>query len=794
MAPTTPTSTDPADLLPRPHRVIARGPGTDAQVLLVLVTATATDTDDAPVWVTLTVGEAQQAEVGGGATGPEVARRLSRAEVCALDLDSPGAPFGLTNDSQPCWLARFDFSDHPILSRQWMQAQQTSAASAAHVLSVTTSAGTAATDAAPVHVRLEDVVGQPLFELGVLFIHGIGPHGVRETLVRWSEPIVRFWRDRGFLIAEYTHRETDDKARLTLKRWVQTHQLCNRVALDGIAKEVTDLSAMEVTDLSESERAELTRPVGLGLCRAFAARAEDTLFSDEAGQPSSTVVRLSAIDDHGSLREAHVLFSEAHWTKEAFPPTNTELRRWLREAVPVAVISRLHRLLSTRRTELADTAVTTTFDRWRLSLAWAVWGAQLLVLPGIYVAAALCLQLFVRTLTIIGILPVPWLRTAVRAIAGALIGTVGQSYSLQTSVIRRAAIVSSVRRNLAWLRGKCSRVVVLAHSQGAEIARLLTLDDRHHDVVQWYTAGAGILPLNMLHPKNVASPRTQRIVTLAEAAFAALVLALVLMAVDAVPGLGAGLADTLVAQLAALSPVTFGAMYVAFLVVVLGLAAGGPSVQFQLRRSMLHKWHDFYASDDPVPAGSLFRSYRDKLKGTKAGLPTDSRIHNTRFALLDHTTYFNNMEQFVGPIAVALLGHVGLRGDVDAEGKAFSDASRRRDIITGVNLVVTLVAGALAIVSFAWSALGPTGRLWWLQWHAAAAQASGGRDAFVAAWHAGVIGQILRDSAVSVASLVVIVASWFLCAWRLHRSKRALLADLAEAACVTPPATSPGPS
>ena len=397
-------------------------------------------------------------------------------------------------------------------------------------------------------------------------------------------------------------------------------------------------------------------------------------------------------------------------------------------------------------------------------------------------AGALCLQLVVRALAIIGLVPVPWLRTAVRAVAGALIGTVGQSYALQTSVIRRAAIVSSVRQNLTWLRARCHRVVVVAHSQGAEIARLLTLDDRHEDIVQWYTAGAGILPLNMLHPRNLASPRTRSIVNVADAAFAATVLVLALIAVDAVPGLRFGLAEAFATQLRALSPLTFVAMYVALLLVVLSAAAGGPTVQFLLRSSMLHKWHDFHASDNPVPSGSLFRSYRDDLTRNKVPQPTESRIYNTRFAFLDHTTYVGNVEQFVGPIALALLGHVGLRGDADAEARALSAASRRRDIITWINLVVTLVAGALATGSFAWTALGPTGRLWWSRWHTTTANASGVVDAFAAAWHAGVIGQILRDSAVSVGCLAVIATSWFWCAWRLERSRRALLDDLAASA------------
>ena len=44
------------------------------------------------------------------------------------------------------------------------------------------------------------------------------------------------------------------------------------------------------------------------------------------------------------------------------------------------------------------------------------------------------------------------------------------------------------------------------------------------------------------------------------------------------------------------------------------------------------KWRDFYASEDPVPGGSLIGRFADELRALDYPMPSESPIFNTRFA------------------------------------------------------------------------------------------------------------------------------------------------------------------
>ncbi len=96
---------------------------------------------------------------------------------------------------------------------------------------------------------------------------------------------------------------------------------------------------------------------------------------------------------------------------------------------------------------------------------------------------------------------IPWIRPlAVRAQA-ALTGSVGDSYALVRSPATRAAIVSKTKQDLEWLcRHNPSKVLVIAHSQGAEVARQALMESPHlaGRSLRLITYGSGIRKLTLL--------------------------------------------------------------------------------------------------------------------------------------------------------------------------------------------------------------------------------------------------------------------------------------------------------
>ena len=222
MTPTPGNSPQPplADTEVRIHKLLSRGWAAEAQVLLVLVSTPERESPYEDVWVALNRTAPVAIRAANGWDSIEAGRPINMAELEALDLEweEGKRPFGLEDDvGRRHWLARFDLSDHPYLQGTWNWFVQERNAEPARTLEVVAwrsrlesrldERGVAKDIFEPVHghahesILLTAVVGQPLFELGVLFVHGIGDHGVRETLVRWSEPIVKLWRDRALAVS-----------------------------------------------------------------------------------------------------------------------------------------------------------------------------------------------------------------------------------------------------------------------------------------------------------------------------------------------------------------------------------------------------------------------------------------------------------------------------------------------------------------------------------------------------------------------------------------------------------------
>jgi hypothetical protein len=806
--PTAHASEAAADL--RIERLLSRGAGDKAQVLLVLVSTHKLAANQADIWVGANCD--QPAVTKGSvyldcaAPSIEFARPLGAAEFAELQAElqaSDRATAMADASTRDFCLARFDFSDHDVVAGNWAWLLAGPAgepprklplcAWRSHTLKTTDKAGRELLEFQPLpgHANAdwvaEQVVAQPLFDLGVLFVHGIGDHAPRETLVHWSEPIVQFWSDRAAALgrlASHTLSAADAQGK---SLHVQSRGLRNRRPLDGIAKAADELSKAD---------AKTQRAAPAVLCAAV--KAEETLFDGtEPGQPSAALLRLSEVDAQAVLHESHVLFAEAYWSREAFVPSFLELVAWLTRSVPIAVWARVHRLVVTRRGEI-DRAWAApgkgVFGVVRWGIALLVWLVQLIVMPGVYVVLALGSQLAVAAVSALGLLPIPWLRSLTRSVVTAMLGTLGQSYALQNSAVRRSAIVSVVKNHFAWLQGKCRHVVVMSHSQGAEVSRLMFLEDRSQKLSAWYSFGAGIAPLSMLEPKNLAKTSVRAVVFVSNILLLCSALLVLALLVDWVPGHTLRITRHLVDWVAGVGAAPFARAYALIWLFISFVARVGPDVSPQLRRSVMEKWHDYFASEDPVPGGSLIDRFRAQLVTQGMAVPGDSRIFNTRVALLDHTSYHQNIEQFVAPIALNLLRFMGLGSPNATEQPTLQRASQRRETLTWWNMVVSVLA--LAAVAGLLLALvlnpGAEFQAWLVQALALAGDASGLFGAWSLWWSGGLVGKLMVMLWPVFTILAGLLWWWGIYLWLLRRSAHALVQALA-AATQTPAAASPPP-
>lgn len=268
-----------------------------------------------------------------------------------------------------------------------------------------------------------------------------------------------------------------------------------------------------------------------------------------------------------------------------------------------------------------------------------------------------------------------------------VVGFIGDSYALLHEDGAQNAIVDRVAADLSWLESAANGapVVVVAHSQGAEIARrvLAGRAPAAAPIAGLVTFGAGIAKLYA-----VDKLRDQRRRSFGAFALRALSAACVCLA---------PLAVVLAGDLAISLPVA-GAL-------LAGAAVALPAARRELQRIVgarldpermgiddrqVAHWTDLHASHDLVSEGDL-----PVAQCTRGFSRT---VVNRRSMLLDHVAYWRNVEGFQATVALeierAALGHADT-----ARPEALAQAQRTRENticrIDGARMAVAAVAPAL---------------------------------------------------------------------------------------------------
>jgi hypothetical protein len=274
------------------------------------------------------------------------------------------------------------------------------------------------------------------YDVGVLFVHGIGLQARGDTLVGSGEAL-RYWIDR----------------------WVKG------AIGDGSTTHV------QVSDaFIGQDPADRTRP----------ACAELTL----------------RIRTEGEIKERSWLLAESWWAQAFTTPTYRSLAFWSLQVIPWTFASHF------------GTRLRRAIDRWtqsRATMSSYLWNLGRVLFEVVYFLVGLAfippVVLLELLLLIVGLLPIPHIRSAVGWLQRRLAGTIGDSFVLLGSPIQAAAIVGQVRRDMIWLAHRCRQVAIIGHSQGAAIA---------HEAVHSYapppqlklliTLGSGLNKLLILDP------------------------------------------------------------------------------------------------------------------------------------------------------------------------------------------------------------------------------------------------------------------------------------------------------
>lgn len=143
------------------------------------------------------------------------------------------------------------------------------------------------------------------------------------------------------------------------------------------------------------------------------------------------------------------------WWADSFPaPTYSELVSWSFRAAPWAISLHI-----AQRYWQTDPKASKGLLRWPFAIAVAKLLVAMALTPVFMALLALSL--------VLGLLPIPQLRSLILTAQAKLIGSVGDSLAFVESPLRAALIRGRILDGLERLKDRCDRTVIVAHSQGA---------------------------------------------------------------------------------------------------------------------------------------------------------------------------------------------------------------------------------------------------------------------------------------------------------------------------------------
>jgi hypothetical protein len=515
------------------------------------------------------------------------------------------------------------------------------------------------------------------YDLGVLFVHGIGDQQQNSTLVRFGGSLQRW-----------------------LRRWLDPDGAPPDRGVAGVDR-IAPEPLVQVT--------EVRRRTADGDMPAHAS-----LLVRRPGEPPESRQRW--------------LLAEGWWAAEVSAPTFKSFVRWVLPMLPWVAAEYAVAAARRRESERVDPSPTVRkrphawFEKLleRLSLAGVVW----------LLSPVLALLAMVGCSALALLQRVPVIGKRVSAVATNLVKGVGDAYLFAYDSLARAGMLQRIRRNLDWLNHherRCDKVAIVAHSQGAALCHDLLRSGalRRDDPIDLFvTVGSGVQRLNVLRELHYDA-KLRSLGWRSIAGLLALVTGLFLLlgglGLPGVAGVGARvgglaiLAGCLIAGPTESSWRRLGHAvgYLGAVVLLAGGLAGGgwpgtrlvasalcmslgvwlykraakhvleqvnQEPRLALPEAAVRRWVDFYSTADPVPNGPLKTwEGQDQPKPPPAVHPTAYCVYNLRSLQADHSFYPDNTDEFVSLLASELADASGLSSQpLIGDGRLRHARARRR--------------------------------------------------------------------------------------------------------------------
>lgn len=366
------------------------------------------------------------------------------------------------------------------------------------------------------------------------------------------------------------------------------------------------------------------------------------------------------------------ILAESHWTDTFKPATYLRIAVWLICSVPWMLGEYAFNALARERTRRTYRLRPLLIPLY--AVAGSVLAGPIVVLLALLVPAQYAPLKMIRD----------WGGKLPRALAASL----GDVYVILATHVDREAIRARIVRDHEWLKARCERTVIVAHSAGSALTHQLIRDERITGVDAYVTLGEAIWRMQWMRQLS-AMPLGKRLgaIALALLGFALWVAAIALAVWQ----------DSLVPAL--------------LMIVPIGLAhAGSAWLVWRERDAELTResaidrlvvdgtprvarWRDYVGSSDPVPGGVLYDARHDPHPVAARAFYEPRWLRNCRSMVLDHVTYPHNLEEYVA----------GLGADLAATDARLAALVEARPLVPARTATLAQVGRALRTLALALS-------------------------------------------------------------------------------------------
>jgi hypothetical protein len=210
-----------------------------------------------------------------------------------------------------------------------------------------------------------------------------------------------------------------------------------------------------------------------------------------AGDPAHLEFELNINNPH---EEHRWVFAESHWAESFIPPTSLALFVWVISVGPALLLHRIHRLLQSKILDLLGAGlpyrgtgkplrpilqvvvfialiVAVTWMGMRLPAYFINWPAAAGVLALLYAGlhmAILGIGVVLLLALALSAIPIHRVSTIAKGVVATLTSYLGDGYLAVHDDVGLNAILSKIASDIHWLRKRgCKRIAIVAHSQGA---------------------------------------------------------------------------------------------------------------------------------------------------------------------------------------------------------------------------------------------------------------------------------------------------------------------------------------